>query len=374
MDMFIKRYNMELTAIGPVHIGGGTQTNKKEALFDRINSRIIFFDTEKMLNWIVRKNFIKRYQGFILGSNSDIGSFFRENKIAPKVYEEWIAYTVTLGNAELNEATHKGISNFIRNGRGELYIPGSSIKGMLRSVLAGAELIRNSDKYTNVKESVKNSIDVKSIEKQAIGLEREIFNKKIFDSDVKDAVNDSMRGIYISDSEVIDEKDSLCICQKLDINYAGKEKPLPLLRECIRPGVKVRFQLSIDRKISAYSIEDIFSHVDTYYNNYRQTFLTKFTGKYGNIKGKHIVFLGGGAGFPTKTLQYSMFSRNEAVNQVSKVLKVKFPKHKHENDRLAHIGISPRTVKLAVYTNAKNKKSERYHMGACSIDLNDVEA
>lgn len=46
MTSFLKKYNIELKTVGPVFIGSGKETNKKEAIFN--NDSVIIVDAKKM--------------------------------------------------------------------------------------------------------------------------------------------------------------------------------------------------------------------------------------------------------------------------------------------------------------------------------------
>ena len=75
------------------------------------------------------------------------------------------------------------------------------------------------------------------------------------------------------------------------------------------------------------------------------------------------LLLGGGAGYPTKTLTYPYLGESAALDEVISVLSQirAFQKHRHDRDR--EIGISPRTMKYAQY------RGKLYPYGLCEVSI-----
>src|SRR5699024_5781838 len=112
------------------------------------------------------------------------------------------------------------LHTFVRDGQNTVYVPGSSLKGALRTMI-----LKNINEDNH-----KNSL----------------FNK-----------------IKVSDSLPI-SNDNLAIYQKIDINK--ESKPMPLYRECIEVGTKIYFTLTIED--DAIRIEEIEKSIQDFYINY----------------------------------------------------------------------------------------------------------
>ena len=87
MTSFLKKYNIELKTVGPVFIGSGKETNKKEAIFN--NDSVIIVDAKKMFKHLCDKKLIDKYQKYMLDDNIDLKSFFEKNKIRENIYRDW---------------------------------------------------------------------------------------------------------------------------------------------------------------------------------------------------------------------------------------------------------------------------------------------
>lgn len=362
MKSYIKNYDLEITTLGAVFIGSGYNTNKKEALFGR--KQISFIDTKKMFDYLIDKELIRAYQDYILDINQDLQAFFKNMNIPKEEYEKWITRKIQLADIdeEKGSVEQRGIDMFVRDSRGNVYVPGSSIKGMLRTILVGAYFLKDKDKAkkwgneVNAELAIQKRYSTNSMKRLIEDIETEVLNRNFYEkAGLKNKVNDSLRGLIVSDSEVISDK-NMCICQKIDVSTSGKETRLPLFRECIRPMTKINFNISIDTKVCPYTINDILEAIELVYKNNKEKFYDSFSRKT-NYALKRLLYLGGGSGFVDKTIIYSLFDKENAVDYTREWLNKQFP-NKHDND----IDVSPRKIK---YTKCQNKD---YRMGLCVLN------
>lgn len=373
MTSFLKKYNIELKTVGPVFIGSGKIINKKEAIFRKAS--VIIIDIEKMFNYLCKKRLLDKYQDYMLDDRMDLATFLKNNNIDEKVYRGWNAKELSLGDTKSTsngDVKSKGISGFVRDGNGRVYVPGSSLKGMLRTILTGAYIIKNTGcgvakKLDYCKQKLGNRPYKSNLEKAYKAtmddIEVQLFHKNLFsDPDGKNKlenkINDSLRGFMVSDSEYISDED-MCICQKVDVRLDGKENTLPLYRECIKPGVTIRFSITVDSTFCDYNKKSIIEAIGLFYND---SYWTKVSKQFKNvapvINDRYTCFLGGGAGFESKTIIYPSFDRLKAVDFTSDILSVLFPDVSHNADK----EVSPRVVKCTYYKNNK------YLFGACILD------
>ena len=175
----------------------------------------------------------------------------------------------------------------------------------------------------------------------------------------ENAVNSIMAGIIVGDSLPIDPK-RLTLSQKIDYTLSKTERTFPLLRETIMPETRVLFELTIDTQICQYKIEDIKAALELFNEICYERFYSHF-GRGDNRKG--IVWIGGGVGYLSKTVIYSLFDR-EAVQVAQGIFKGTlsekiFRQHKHDKDR--SLGVSPHVCKCTRYNN------QLYDMGKCQL-------
>lgn len=362
MKSYIKNYDLEITTLGAVFIGSGYNTNKKEALFGR--KQISFIDTKKMFDYLMDKKLILAYQDYILDINQDLQAFFKNMNIPREKYEEWITRKIQLADIdeEKGSVEQRGIDMFVRDSRGNVYVPGSSIKGMLRTALTGAYFLKDKDKAkkwgndVNAELATQKRYSKNCMKRLVEDIETEVLNRNFYEkAGLKNKVNDSLRGLIVSDSEVISDK-NMCICQKIDFSTSGKETRLPLFRECISPNTKINFNISIDTKVCPYTINDILEAIELVYKNNKEKFYDNFS-CYIKSSDKYLFYLGGGSGFVDKTIIYSLFDKDNAVGYTREWLNKQFYKVKHYKDRI----VSPRVIKYTMY------QGESCQMGLCKL-------
>jgi len=282
-------------------------------------------------------------------------------------------------NRRLND-----IIPLIRCADGRPYIPGSSIKGALRTAIEhhlltsdGAGSV-NPNAFTG---RIDNKIKNKSSEELA-GLSQEmeqtLLHRLILSDErnnqvpAKEAVTSVMKGIRVSDAFCTSTKPlSTCLLRKIDwvawTRNEGKENRIALVRECFVPGTTFGFTLTIEPAItraigltSAASLLDVArKHSAHLLGLLKSAFGPQQPSVFSRRTAETSLFLGGGSGFLDKTLTYSLAAAAEARKITAKLLDLSFAKHRHvERDSL----IAPRTLKLGVYRN------ERLLMGACKLE------
>lgn len=67
----------------------------------------------------------------------------------------------------------------------------------------------------------------------------------------ENAVCDELSGLRISDSRPLYVQD-LILCQKIDKGMDGNNQILPIFRECLKPEIKIYFDMTIDESICNY--------------------------------------------------------------------------------------------------------------------------
>ena len=181
-------------------------------------------------------------------------------------------------------------------------------------------------------------------------------------------VNSVMRGIAVSDSTPI-EKSQLMLAQKIDCSTKGNEQALPLFRECLRPGTRCQFTITIDTHMAAqtgWTLQEILKTIRLFQQWQQKYFYAKFSG---NVQAPaqdddYILWLGGGVGFINKTINQPSLGTRYALEYNAELLQKLFRKGNHEKD--VDLGISPHMQKLAVY------QGKRYYMGQCRLEVQET--
>ncbi len=371
MREFLQQYKIRLNTIGPVFVGNGKELIKKEYILNKRARRAVIIDQTKFLRYLIKKNMLDSYERYILGKNGTLQDWMYEERISDADLRSFTAYEYDCGNiADLKQM--KNILTFIKDPYGRPYVPGSSIKGAIRTVLLGADILNNPSRYSRIadylaQEDFSDWRERRSLKRQ---LEHECKRaEQIFfctkeKSDKNQTVNDIMNGVRVSDSRPLDISD-LTLCQKIDMHTDGHETDLPILRECLKPDTLIEFDMTIDSTECQLTPEQIRSSINVFLKGYNKLFLEKFADE--TLYKEDVIYLGGGAGLATKTVLHELLKDSKSRSKIiGNIIDLSLPQraksqHKHYLD--GKTGVSPHVCKLTEYDG------ELLQMGPCSIEI-----
>lgn len=400
MKNFIEQRKYELTCISPVHVGSGTALQPFEYLFDNKNKCVYIMDREKWIQLLCQYNLMEALSDFLeikfekIRKKSDaqtisVMEWLRRNGV--KDADIVNAAQRKMKMADIKAKNSLNIINLaVCEADGRLYIPGSSIKGVMRTAILykmlskdpailrqyAQEMLYVVKKYqlgriTDRRQKDKMAKDKKSaLGNIAQKLENELLRKLRLDTKngTRSAINDVMRGIAVSDARA-EEIQSL-IVEKIDVSTytkVGKKPGVPLFRECAAPESKFHFTVRIDKDIMKVagikSVDEIFVAAKEYMlhglSMQKRVFGKNYGEQFAEAENANF-FLGGGTGFLQKSLWFSLFSDEKTgMEELKKYLDENFSMHRHLTlDKQ----ISPRTLKLAKTGGVTQL------MGLCRID------
>lgn len=382
MGRNLQSYDMELTAVGPLFIGSGEKLLKKEYLYHSKKGLVLVPDLLPMCRGLRKKRLEREFFQFIEDQSDrrDLWKWLWDHQVSAADYQPWIRYQLSGGDHLQSGKRPMDIACFVKDSFGIPYIPGSSIKGMLRTILICYELINDPLKCNDVRRMLPSRASTHERMNRNVYLsqEKNRVEKEILytlnRSDAKgkpvnarnDAVNDNLSGLIVSDSVPLKLTD-LVLCQKLDRGLDGSyNSKLNVLRECIKPGTSISFRLTIDPDLCPYSVEDIFEAVKIFGSAYYSLFLSKFAGT--DRPREDRVWLGGGTGYFTKTILYPMLGATEGTKTAVEIFRrtispKNWKEHGHEDD--VRKGVSPHTLKYTEYNG------KAFHMGECSLRIKE---
>lgn len=270
MAQFLKKFEFLLVTAAPVFIGNGNVLSKKDFVY-------IMENKQKMLYF---PNLEKMYSS-VKNKGTKAVTYFEQGMINPKKTLTDIFTELGLNQHEcggymlpidyIQPKLRSGqprilaVNEFVKNAYGQPYIPGSSLKGVIRTILI------------NTYFSTQN----------------------MSDQDKKALLHD----IRVSDSNPISMK-HLILVQKCDYNpIKQRVNQLEVYREAIKPGVKIKFSITCEND-QAIDVMTKFSRLaTTYHTLYANKFLNQLNSKYlGKQNSKFPpIYLGGGTGFWTKS-------------------------------------------------------------------------
>lgn len=368
MQSYLKTYKIILETKAPLYIGSGKLMGKKEYIYNRREKEVLVPDIIKMYQWLMKKGLAQAYERFLLDPREkDLYMWLNHHDISYAECRKWKSYSYDSSDI-IFDRNSRDVSLFVKDSYGKPYIPGSSLKGALRTILCVNELMNNEelkkDTQSTIQHQLRNSRPGrKYLQWEMDNIETNVFhtldiNEKIHKSN---AVQDNMKGVIIGDSRPLSVSD-LTLCQKIDVSTRGQKTRMPILRECIKPGTKIEFDLTIDKSINNYDSKKIIEAVNNFLNTYYH-FLDKYEGM---KKEKDIIYLGGSVGFASKTILYGLFPEKEAVKIISTIFDKTLPQkvnQQHHHERDIRLGVSPHMKKCTEYAG------RLYEFGKCKIRI-----
>lgn len=371
MKDYLKVYKAKILVMSPTFVGSGKDISKKEYRLSTETQKVVIYDPVKFYQLMQKAGKVPQYENFLMNdSRIDLETWMLDNRISVSSVDEAVRYSVSCGDRMEFGKSKVQIMEFAKDPYGLPYVPGTSIKGMLRTILLGYEISQNPEKYSQLAERIKEFSsfhpDRKNYRREATDIEIATFNT-LNREEVKteNAVNDNLQGLVISDSKPLRLED-LVLCQKIEYHTNTEEKSRNILRECLRSGTNIEFTITIDTQVCPYDTDKIMEAIKVFNDMYYDCFLSKFNSK---KRPADTVYLGGGAGFVSKTIIYSLFGADDGVAVVENVFRntlkqEAFNKHGHKND--SRYGVSPHILKCT------RKDGKRFQMGMCQFIIEDI--
>lgn len=299
--MAIRHYKLVLTTVGPIHIGNGSTYTGKD--YFKLDSKTVgVLDAKKFVGLLSPED-LDEYCIFLSqsGSRLSLQTFLNGHRNLQGAAERCVAYRVEMALAKARRGSDQyfDVFQFVKGADGLPYVPGSSVKGMLRTALLSNLILRDRESYARLYDSAaaRNGRDsltaCKAIERKAF------WQEKPDDSDATLA-NDIMRYVSVSDSVPLSTSDLVFVKKydrfsrgdsaehKLSMGKISNEpeyfegNALNIYRECIKPGSRIELTIDIDEKIDAYldglclDREGLISIFETSYELYKRCFLDGF--------------------------------------------------------------------------------------------------
>lgn len=282
-----RTFQFSLLSMAPIHIGSGDKYTSREFIYE--NGYFYFPDMGKFYNRMVEKGYDHKFERFLQETkpnarNNRLISFLEDNRISDRNFGGYriIETKLETNNNYLRGGALNQVSKFIRDPFGNPYIPGSSLKGAIRTILMN----------TNPDWNNKNVLQCKKENKSLIPWGA----KKGQDYD------DLFNAIRVSDSKPF-SNESLILVQKWDCSAKLlKVKPLPLYREAIAPLTKVEFTITTTTAEAATLIEKLEDKALEFYKGYKNFFLKDFPEDKIQDNIDYPIYLGAGSGAWTKTI------------------------------------------------------------------------
>ena len=282
-----RTFQFSLLAMAPIHIGNGEKYTSREFIYE--NGHFYFPDMGKFYNRMVEKGYDQKFERFLQETkpnarNNRLISFLEDNRISDRNFGGYriIETELETNNNYLRGGALNQVSKFIRDPFGNPYIPGSSLKGAIRTILMNTNPDWNNENVVKDKKE----------------------NKSLIPWGAKKGQNydDLFNTIRVSDSKPF-RNDSLILVQKWDHKAnPSLAKPLPLYREAIAPLTKINFTITTTTKEAGILMEELGQRAQAFYKEYKNFFLSDFPENKIQPNIQYPIYLGAGSGAWTKTI------------------------------------------------------------------------
>lgn len=366
----LKTYKLTLKTVGPVFVGNGKDISKKEYIFST-KKEVQILDVYQMYMMLKKMGKEKAYESYLLeNSRDDMKTWMKKENIPFEKVKPFVKYTLDASDVVVENMRRLQILEMVKDPYGNPYIPGSSLKGMLRTILLSQNIRENKNSYDRDLEGITNEIFSSNKASRTTFLKRKLSDveNQCFhtlqreNTDWKDAVNDYMQGIIVSDSKPINVE-NLILSQRIELHTDGRENRLPVLRECIKPGTNIEFTLTIDTSICSLNDKKIMEAIKSFLEMYYKWFGRKFPG-IDKLRANQ-VFLGGSCGFPSKTVVYPLFTQ-QGLNVTKAIFKKTNVPRQHMHEKDDKYGVSPHIMKCSRY------QGKMLQIGLCNFKFEEV--
>ena len=372
-------YTVTLETLAPVHIGCGRSLTKLDYIYSPASKTVHILEPMKLFRGLQQYGLLETFEKGLSHSMS-MTDFVTKNSVPEKAFSQWASISYSVSGIDLKRGQWE-IQSFVKDAYGLPYIPGSGLKGALRTVIETSCILQKQKEISGISAKVSAEInhahqdfkDRKRVNmKRLLNRENLTITTGIFhtlrrkEKKPEDMLNDCMAGMMFSDSRPV-SLDALTLCQKLDVFFSD-ERLLPILRESIKPNTKLTFDLTIDTKLLGFSVPDVLCAGAKAFQLYDDRFRKEFYDYLPpEIDPEHemYLYLGGGTGFWHKTVLNALYENpDEGALQTAKLLDMQFPKAKHLSFTQQE-GISPKAIKAAEY------QGQLYEMGMCAVKFEE---
>lgn len=389
MSNRIDHAQLSLTIVSPTNIGGPEKLTTKDYMYNYDTGEVYLLNNYEWFRFLARHNKLAEFeiymQNEMVRPNGRTMYDWAKNTIgASQLTKDVLGPAIgsIMKSSIYNEGRKNSLNDItpqIRGANGDVYIPGSSIKGVIDSAIISHMLRNNKAFRSTVQRELRKVLDVYK-RKNARNLFKDIFkmvNLAILKhihvltnnegKPFKAILASAFRGISVSDAmpmsaiqtEVLKKEDSC-------VDEDGTHE-ISVHRECILPNQKFTFTLTLDtaitKEIGITSIDQVLDILQEDFDATHKLLASKFKKVSPSIF-KALepanAYIGSNTGFVQKTIIMAAFTDDEktGIDIIKAILDVNFQKAKH--DSKDHF-MAPRAIKLVKWNG------NYYEMGGIHI-------
>ena len=360
-------YDLTLTTRSPLALGNSRVINKTGYIFDPRNSLLTVLDAQKMFQLLLDRDLAEQYEQFIFSGQTNMFRFLvKECGFSDGEIRQMSLYRINTAGALDEKQILRDIIQITRTSDGRVYIPGSSVKGALRTALLLGPVsgtFPRGDEHLTRDYSFREGSYFNKIE-YLNAPERDRYHLR------NNPSSSIAQGIRISDSVPISGQ-CVALATKVDVALNGESRSINLMWECIPPKTQLHFKLTLDHSIldhcefngrKGISVDTLMQAVSDYSVYYQEHFVSKFQKPVGcsHVSFQNALLMGANTGYFAKTMSYPYW-KDRALEEVSGFMQTTFPAHGHRKD--PESGISPHMLNYGRYNG------KLYPMGLCEVSI-----
>lgn len=296
--MAVRHYRLSITTAGPLHIGNGETCGKRDYfVVDR--SHVAVLDMPRFVAELDDGQ-LDEYCRFLAADAGGSLEQFLDSKGLMAIARRHVRYQVDtpLARAPRGQWNRLAVAQFVKDAHGCPYVPGSSVKGMLRTAILAHLILADPARYAPLYDRGK-ALDRSTRRSACMDIEREAFWREHPDPYDDKVASDIMRHVSASDSAPL-PTDALVFARKYDkfaksdpgahkrrmgntsVGAYNEGNELNIYRECVRPGTDIELTLDVDDRIDAHlgglalDARGLVSVLEEGFGLYRRRFLDKF--------------------------------------------------------------------------------------------------
>ena len=394
MSNRVDHAQLSLTIVSPTNIGGPEKLTTKDYMYNYDAGEVYLLNNYEWFRFLARHNKLTEFE-----------TYMQDEMVRPngRTMYDWAKNTIgasqltkdTLGPAIgsimkssiYNEGRKNSLNDItpqIRGANGEVYIPGSSIKGVIDSAIISHMLRRDARFRAAVQQKLKELLykyrefqyDKRRFKREFNSILRDV--NKLIDRNIQvlfknsekrvnGILSSAFRGVSVSDAMPIESiKTEVLKKEDTCIDEDGTHE-ISVHRECILPNQKFSFTVTLDtamtKEIGITSVDQVLAILREDFDATHKLLASKFKKVSPSIF-KALepanAYIGSNTGFIQKTIIMAAFTGDEktGIDIIRAILDMNFEKAKHATkDSL----IAPRAMKLVKWNG------HYYEMGGIHI-------
>ena len=389
MSNRIDHAQLSLTIVSPTNIGGPEKLTTKDYMYNYDAGEVYLLNNYEWFRFLAQLNKLAEFEAYMqdemVKPNGRIMYDWAKNTIGASQLTKDIlgpAIRSIMKTSIYNEGRKNSLNDItpqLCGANGEVYIPGSSIKGVIDSAIISHMLRNNKGFRSNVQRELSRILDIymrknsrslfndilKSVDK--IILEHIHVLTKNDGKQFKGILASAFRGVSVSDAMPIEPiKTEVLKKEDTCVDEDGTHE-ISVHRECILPNQKFSFTVTLDtamtKEIGITSVDQVLDILQEDFDATHELLASKFKKVSPSIF-KALepanAYIGSNTGFIQKTIIMAAFTDDEktGIDIIRAILDMNFKKAKHDSkDKI----MAPRAIKLVKWNG------NYYEMGGIHI-------